>query len=70
MFPLKDIMMVGTVLRYSTHTSEVFLINEMDHAVERFEQVAVDCNDTCRSLRCGAALVKSNLTISHNLITI
>lgn len=76
MFPLKDITMVGTVLRYSTQTSEFFLINEMDHAVERLEQVAVGCNDTlrpthpCRSLRCGPALPKFNLTIGHNLITI
>lgn len=58
MYPLKDIMMVGTVLRYSTHTSEVFLINEMNHAVKRLEQVAVDCNDTLRPTHVAASDVE------------
>lgn len=58
MCPLKDITMVGTVLRYSTHTSEVFLINEIDHAVERLEQVAVDCNDTLRPTHVAASDVE------------
>lgn len=58
MIPLKDITMVGTVLRYSTHTSEVVLINEMNHAVERFEQVAVDCNNTLRPTHFAASDVE------------